>query len=141
MILDTNVLSELMRGDPTNVITMWLDTHSRTDLTIAAVTVQETTFGLARMPEGARRDRLEGTWLLLWGRLALNVLPCDADVATQAGRLSALHEKSGKHLGLADAQIGATALVHRVPLATRNTKDFEGLGIELVNPWDHITAD
>ena len=135
MILDTHVLSELMRGDPTNVVTSWLDAHPDTEFTLAAVTVQETTFGLARMPEGSRRDRLEGTWRHLWAHLTLNVLPCDAEVATQAGMFSATREQAGRHLGMADAQIAATAFVHGVPLATRNTKDFEGLGIELVDPW------
>lgn len=136
MILDTNVLSELMRGDPTNVLSSWLGAHPDTEFALAAVTVQETTFGLARMSEGARRDRLEGTWSHLWAHLALHVLPCDADVATQAGMLSALRERAGRHLGMADAQIAATALVHGVPLVTRNTKDFEGLGIEVIDPWD-----
>ena len=135
MILDTNVLSELMRGDPTNVVTPWLDAHRNARFTLAAVTVQETTFGLARMPDGTRRDRLEGAWRHVWAHLALNVLPCDAEVATQAGVLSALREQAGRHLGMADAQIAATALVHGVPLATRNTKDFEGLGVELLDPW------
>ena len=75
-------------------------------------------------------------WRHLWAHLALHVLPCDTDVATQAGMLSALREEAGRHLGMADAQIAATALVHGVPLATRNTKDFEGLGIELIDPWN-----
>ena len=141
MILDTNVLSELMRGDPTNVVTAWLEAHPDTEFTIAAVTVQETTFGLARMPAGERRDRLEGTWRHLWAHLALNVLPCDAEVATQAGRLSALREETGRHLGMADAQIAATALVRGVPLATRSTKDFDDLGVTVINPWDDFPRD
>lgn len=136
MILDTNVLSELMRGDPTRKLTNWLANHTAEDLAIAAVTVQEVVFGLTRMPHGSRREKLETTWEKLWEQLALAVRPLDGDTASLAAHLMAKREHGGNHLAVADAQIAATALAHQVPLVTRNEKDFDGLGLRVINPWN-----
>ena len=135
MILDTNILSEVMRGDPTGTVSAWLATCDDTTAGIAAVTVQEITFGLRRMPAGVRQQRLASAWDRILTELSLYVHPLDLHKAEAAAMLQVRREESGRHLGVADAQIAATALVHGRPLATRNVRDFDGLGLDLVNPW------
>lgn len=135
MILDTNILSEMMRGDPSGTVSAWLSTVDDTTTGVAAVTVQEITFGLRRMAPGVRQQRLASAWDQILTELSLYVHPLDSHKAETAALLQVRREESGRHLGVADAQIAATALVLGRPLATRNVRDFEGLGIEVVNPW------
>lgn len=135
MILDTNILSEMMRGDPTGTVSAWLSTCAETTVGIAAVTVQEITFGLRRMAPGVRQQRLASAWDRILTELSLYVHPLDSHKAEAAALLQVRREESGRHLGAADAQIAATALVLGRPLVTRNVRDFDGLGLDLVNPW------
>lgn len=135
MILDTNVVSEMMRGDPTGTVSAWLATCEAATLGIAAVTVQEITFGLERMARGVRQQRLAEAWSTLNNELDMYVHPLTTLTAQTAALLQARREESGRHLGVGDAQIAATALVHGHSLATRNVRDFEGLGLDLVDPW------
>ena len=135
MILDTNILSEVMRGDPTETVSAWLATCDDTTLGIAAVTVQEITFGLRRMAPGGRQQRLAATWDRILSDLSLYVHPLDLYKAEAAALLQVQREESGRHLGVADAQIAATSLVLGRPLVTRNVRDFEGLGLDIVDPW------
>ena len=136
MIIDTNVVSEVMRGDPSGVIGAWLGRPRHSELSMAAVTVQEVTYGLARLPEGRRRDTMTDLWRELRGTLAVRVLPLDSGTALLAGEVMAHREGQGRSIGVPDAQIAATCMMHQEALATRNTRDFEGLGLTLINPWD-----
>lgn len=135
MILDTNVLSEMMRGDPTGTVSAWLSTCEDTTVGIAAITVQEITFGLRCMAPGVRQQRLASAWSRMLAELSLYVHTLDALKAEAAALLQVRREELGRHLGVADAQIAATSLVLGRPLVTRNVRDFDGLGINLVNPW------
>lgn len=136
MIVDTNVVSEVMRGDPSGVIGTWLG-HSRNDpLTIAAVSVQEISYGLARLPEGRRRETMTTLWDELRHSLAVQVIELDSGTALLAGEVMAHRERQGHAIGIPDAQIAATCLVHKQSLVTRNVRDFAGLGIDIVNPWE-----
>jgi toxin FitB len=136
MIIDTNVVSEAMRGDPDGVVTRFLSVHPEAALSMAAVTVQEVTYGLARMPAGRRKEALSSIWAEIHAELAERIHPLDAATAIVAGELLATGEATGRGIGLPDAQIAATCLVRGESLATRNVRDFEGLGIQVVNPWD-----
>lgn len=102
---------------------------------LAAVTVQEVTYGLARLPTGSRRSRLAALWNEVHETLAAHVYPMDSVTAVLAGEILAMQDSRGRTVGLADAQIAATCLQRAEPLATRNLRDFEGLGIDLFNPW------
>lgn len=135
MIIDTNVVSEVMRGDPTGVIGTWLELRRDAGLTIAAITVQEISYGLSRLPTGRRRDDMIRLWDEVRDVFAIQVLALDSGTALLAGELMADRERHGRSLGVPDAQIAATCLVHRTALATRNVRDFAGLGIDIVNPW------
>ncbi len=135
MILATNILSEMMRGDPSGTVSAWLATCHDTTLGIAAVTVQEMTFGLRRMAGRVRQQRLAAAWDRILTDLTLYVHPLDLRKAEAAALLQVQREKRERHLGVADAQIAATALVLGRPLVTRNVRDVDGLGLDLVDPW------
>lgn len=134
MIVDTNVLSEVMRPAPSAEVTSWLRRRESTVL-VSVVTVQELAFGVARMPRGARRAELQRSIDDAIHAFSGRVLPITIDVARTAGLLLADRQMIGRPLSLPDAQIAATALVLGLPLATRNDHDFDGLGLDVVNPW------
>jgi predicted nucleic acid-binding protein len=136
IILDTNVLSELTKPRPDERVTTWLDTRPAGEVATTAVTIGELLHGVARLPAGRRRDALAAavgklTDVVLAGR----VMPFDAAAAAHYGLLMALRAAAGRPIGTADGQIAAICRNHRVTLATRNTKDFDGTGVVLINPW------
>ena len=135
MIVDTNVLSEVLRPSPSAEVTSWLRRREST-VHMSVVTVQELAFGVARMPRGARRAELQRSIDDAIRAFHGRVVPITIDVARTAGLLLADRLMIGRPLSLADAQIAATALVLGHPLATRNVRDFDGLGIDVVSPWD-----
>ncbi len=134
MIVDTNVLSEVLRPAPSAEVTSWLRRREST-IHLSVVTVQELTFGVARMPRGARRAELQRSVDDAIRAFHGRVLPITIEVARTAGLLLAERLVNGRPLSLPDAQIAATALVHGYSLATRNVRDFDGLGLDVVNPW------
>jgi len=136
IVLDTNVVSEVIRPAPEARVLRWLDAQAPQALSITAVTVGEIVHGVARLPEGRRRDRLaalveEHVTTTFAGR----VLSYDADAARVGGTLLALRERAGWPMSLADAQIAAICRVHDATLATRNVRDFVGTRVAVVDPW------
>jgi predicted nucleic acid-binding protein len=138
IILDTNILSELIRPTPAPEVKNWL--LERTDdepLATTVITIMEIEYGLARLREGARRKDLEDRFAALTGRqFEFTVLPFDEKAARLAGKLRARRESMGLHAQSADMMIAAIALIEGASLATRNVKDFTETGVELINPWD-----
>lgn len=132
-LIDTNVLSELRRPQPQHAVLDWFEKHPRRTLYLSVLTLGEIRKGIASMPAGARRDAL-AHWLerdlplYFSGRL----LALDAATADTWGRLCAGVQRP---LPAIDGLLAATALQHRMGLVTRNTRDFEGLGLDVVNPW------
>lgn len=137
IILDTNVVSELMRAAPAPAVLRWVDAQDPGALWLASVTVQELFYGIARLPTGQRRSRIdELVTAMLDEDFAGQVAAYDGEAAAIAGKLLARCECDGRPMPLADAQIAAICLAHGATLATRNTKDFELAGLVLVNPWE-----
>jgi predicted nucleic acid-binding protein len=134
IVLDTNVVSELMRPEPADRVRVWADTKAA--VAVTAVTVAELLYGLARLPHGARRAQLEqaARWLVD-EEFAGRVLPFDRAAAEHYADLAADRDRRGRPLGIADAQIAAICRSRGAGLATRNTRDFEETGIGLVDPW------
>jgi predicted nucleic acid-binding protein len=136
ILLDTNVVSELMRAQPDSQVRGFFAARPLETLFLPSLVVAEVRYGLARLPEGQRRAGLENLFeRFLAEGFADRILPFDATCATRYARARAAREAAGHPIGLADALIGGTALAHGATLATRNTPDFDGLGLSLVNPW------
>lgn len=134
IVLDTNVVSETTRRSPHPSVVHWLET-TKDELFLTSITVGELLFGLSRLRDGRRRAALtEGVTSLL-AQFNDRVLPYDVAASRHFGALAAHRESIGRPIGVADAQIAAICLAHKAPCATRNVKDFEETGVELVIPW------
>ncbi|AZV18563.1 MULTISPECIES: type II toxin-antitoxin system VapC family toxin [unclassified Mesorhizobium] len=136
LLLDTNVLSEVTRPAPDARVLNWLDRLDEDRSFISVVSIAEIRRGVALMDEGRKREAL-AEWLArdLPQRFEQRVLPVDEPVALAWGDLMGLAKRSGRGLSSMDGLIAATAIAQELTLATRNTKDFEGFGIELFDPW------
>jgi toxin FitB len=136
IILDTNVLSELTRQSPDQNVMSWLDALDATDVGTTSVTAAELFYGVARLPAGDRKAQLTGAVTgLIEDDLQGRVAPFDLAAARHYAIVVSDREKAGRPIAIADAQIAAICRNLRATLATRNTKDFSGTGVDLVNPW------
>jgi predicted nucleic acid-binding protein len=135
-ILDTNVLSALMRRVPDAVVVSWLDQQPPASVWTTAINVLEIRYGLAILPAGKRRTGLiEAFEILLTRMLDNRVALFDTAAAEQAAQLMAARHRSGRPGELRDTLLAGIALARRATLATRNTRHFEDLSARLVNPW------
>lgn len=136
MILDTNVVSALMRPEFNMPIVEWIDTRLQSSLWFTSISLMEIRSGLLFMPEGKRRELLvRGFQNLLDGVLNGRILPFDQSAAEAAASIDVIQQKLGKNVGIGDIQIAGVALARGATLVTRNVKDFTGLDIPLINPW------
>ena len=136
IILDTNVLSELMRRAPDSAVLAWLDRQPPLSIWITTITLFECQFGLALMPIGRRRQALETSFAALLAEdLDKRVLAFDTEAAAQAATLAAQRQLAGRPVDIRDTQIAGIAQSRRATVATRNLKHFEGLSVPVVNPW------
>ena len=136
IILDTNVLSELMRRVPDPAVLDWLDRQPPMSIWITTITLFECQFGLALMPTGRRRQALETSFAALLAEdLDKRVLAFDTEAAAQAATLAAQRQLAGRPVDIRDTQIAGIAQSRRATLATRNLNHFEGLSAPVVNPW------
>ncbi|PTE10403.1 type II toxin-antitoxin system VapC family toxin [Mesorhizobium helmanticense] len=136
LLLDTNVLSEVTRPAPDARVLNWLDGLDEDRSFISVVSIAEIRRGVALMDEGRKREAL-AEWLAqdLPQRFEQRVLPVDEPVALAWGDLMGLAKRRGRGLSSMDGLIAATAIAREITLATRNTKDFDGFGLELFDPW------
>jgi toxin FitB len=136
IILDTNVISELVRQAPDPGVLSWLDSLDISDVATTAVTAAELRYGVARLPEGHRKRELTA---VIRGLLAEDfhgrVLPFDERAAARYADIVTGRERIGRPIGVADAQIATICRNAGAILATRNTADFEETEIELIDPW------
>jgi predicted nucleic acid-binding protein len=134
IVVDTNVLSELLRPAPDGRVVRWLRAHAH-ELAIPTIVIGELHFGVARLAPGRRKISLQSALDGLVGQFAAHVLSYDLQAAQACGEILAASEAAGRVMSLADAQIAAIARVARARLATRNEGDFAVTGLTLVNPW------
>lgn len=138
ILLDTNVLSELMRAKPAPQVLEWVDAQPVGDLVITSITVAEILYGIARMPDGKRKQELLDVASVMFDEdFAGNILPFDADAAVHYAEIAAETEAKGRVVDMADAQIAAIGRLHDAVIATRNIRHFETLGVALVDPWSN----
>lgn len=136
ILLDTNVVSEVMRPSPDPNVMGWFGGLTGEAVGVSVITIAEIEYGLARLPDGARRRMLSARFSDLTGpQSGLSVFALDDVAAAEAGRLKAACEAEGRSAAFADMMIAATAITADAALATRNEKDFEGLPFDVVNPW------
>ena len=137
IILDTNVLSALMRSAPDPEVVAWLDRQAPESLWITSITVFEARFGLALLASGRRRRALERAFaLLLEEDLENRVLDFDVAAASAAAELGAARQQAGRPVDMRDTQIAGIALARHATLATRNIRHFEDLSVPVINPWE-----
>ena len=137
IIIDTNVVSELMRDSPHPAVLAWFADHGADTLFLTAVSEAELRTGAAILPAGQRRDRLVGAIdAMIDQDFAGRILPFDSPAARSYAEIAASRRTAGKPIMDADCQIASIARVRDAAIATRNVKDFEGSGISVINPWD-----
>jgi len=135
ILLDTNVVSEIMRTAPTPAVINWLSGLER-ELYSSTITLAEILYGVELLPVSKRRtELLAGAEKMLTRVLVGRILAFDGAAARSFAHLASERRRLGRPISELDAQIAAIAQVHNATLATRNIADFEGCGIRLVNPW------
>jgi predicted nucleic acid-binding protein len=137
ILTDTNVFSALMRLGKEPKVRHWLDHIDAGQLRVSAITLFETQYGIARLPAGGRREEINTSFFgILTDVFGGYVVPFDEGAAIAAGHVYALLRTYGRNVDVADCQIAGTAIARDAAVATRNTRDFTGLGLALINPWD-----
>ncbi|MEN3214019.1 type II toxin-antitoxin system VapC family toxin [Methylorubrum populi] len=137
IILDTNVVSGLMRTPPDPVLVPWLDSQPRTSVWITTITVLEIKFGLDLMPDGRRAAALRTAFDRLVAEvLQRRIAPFDAAAASETASLTAARQRRGQPQELRDSMIAGITIARRATLATRNVRHFADLAETPVNPWE-----
>ncbi|MCJ8007291.1 type II toxin-antitoxin system VapC family toxin [Lederbergia wuyishanensis] len=136
-LLDTNVISELVKKDPHPGVLHWIDDCDETSLYLSVITFGELQKGISKLSDTSRAERLQ-KWVDqdLANRFKERILPIDLDVVFTWGRVHGISEKSGTKLPVVDSLIAATAITHNLTVVTRNVNDIERCRAPVFNPWD-----
>lgn len=136
ILLDTNVISELMRPAPEPMVEQWLASLPAASVFISTITEAELRYGVALLPSGKRRATLAAEIEDMLGEeFNGRILPFDGAAAVAFAEIAIERRQAGRPISQADAQIAAIARSRGAALATRNAPDFEGCGVEVINPW------
>ncbi len=136
IVLDTNVISEVMRPTPDASVLAWLRAQPVETLTVTSITLAEISYGLHRLPSGRRRLGLEEKFQTFIEKgFAERILPFDAASASLYGEIVTGRERAGRPMDALDAMIAAIVRARKATLATRNGADFADCGIDFLNPW------
>jgi predicted nucleic acid-binding protein len=137
VVLDTNVLSELMKAAPAESVVVWAASQSATSLYTTSITQAEILHGIMLLSAGKRRNAFEAAAQAMFNEdFAGRILPFGSDAAAPYARIAASRRRAGRPISHFDAQIAAIALSAGAGVATRNISDFDGCGIKVINPWD-----
>jgi len=138
ILLDTNIISEVMREFPNESVMEWLSQQHSLTLYISSVSIAEIRYGFSIMPESKKRSRLESSFTsVMQSAFYQRVLVFDENAALQYATLMSKNKKMGILMSTFDAQIASIALSTRSILATRNTKDFLECGLQIINPFEN----
>lgn len=135
IVLDTNVVSETLRQSPSSAVLEWLAAQKPGSVFITTVTQAETLYGVESLPPGKRRDSLATAVERIFREFEGRILPFDKEAARANAIILAARYRAGRPTSRLDAMIAAIARFRQATVATRNVADFEGCGIEIVNPW------
>jgi len=136
IVLDTNVVSELMRSAPDELVVEWVDRQPAEEVHLTAISVAELLYGVGRLPEGQRKAKLaRSIEAMLSDDFDHRILAFDETAAAHYADIVVHRERIGRPISSADAQIAATCRSHGAVLATRNSGDFTETGIKISDPW------
>ncbi len=136
IVLDTNVVSELMRPEPHDQVVAWTDRQPVDEVFITAIAVAELLYGIGRLPAGRRRDQLADVLEeIVTEDFERRVLAFDGVAAAHYVGIVVERDRMGRPISMADAQIAAICRSHGATVATRNVDDFNDVGVDIVNPW------
>jgi predicted nucleic acid-binding protein len=135
IILDTNVVSELMRAEPAPRVASWVRERDRRELRTTVITLAEIRYGIARLPDGRRKQVLLAAADEVFSAFEDQVMPVDAAAAEHYAAIASSRERAGKPIAGFDALIAAVCRSRGAALATRDVSGFDGTGIEVVDPW------
>jgi len=136
IVLDTNVVSELMRASPAENVFDWVAGQPAQSLYITSISRAEIVHGILLLPAGRRRSAIQAAAESMFSvEFGGRILPFEASAARAYAKIAVDRRHAGRPISSFDAQIAAIALVARATLATRNVSDFEGCGLKLMNPW------
>jgi predicted nucleic acid-binding protein len=136
IVLDTNVLSELMKPRPAESVLRWIAAQPATSLYTTSITQAEILHGIMLLPSGKRRSAFEAAAEAMFKEdFAGRVLPFGSDAAHPYARIAAQRRRAGRPISHFDAQIAAIAHSTGASIATRNAPDFDGCGVKVIDPW------
>lgn len=136
IILDTNVLSAIMRAKPETTVVDWLNRYDLDSLWLTAISMMEIQYGINLLPEGRKRNHLQDAFnLMLLKSFRTRILEFDDNAALMAADIAATQKRSGHNGTVQDIQIAGIALSRKAAIATRNIKDFQHPDLEIINPW------
>jgi len=137
IVLDTNVISALMRKEPDKPVVSWLDAQPAASLWITSITVMEIRFGLQTMPKGRRQHALLKAFdLMLKNIIEGRIASFDTEAGIHAAELMAQRKRAGRPAEVRDTMIAGIVLANRATLATRNTRHFQDLPLSVISPWE-----
>jgi toxin FitB len=137
IVLDTNVLSELMRPEPSPRVTAWVAEQAATELFTTSITEAEIFYGIALLTKSKRRERLMAAAEAVFVEdFAGRIFGFDSEAARAFSKIAAHRRALGRPISYADAQIAAISRVRGAKLATRNVADFSDCGVDVLNPWN-----
>lgn len=136
IVLDTNVVSELMRAAPNQAVVHWVAAQPMASLYTTSITQAEVLHGILLLPPGRRRSAVEAAAAAMFREdFAGRILAFGSDAAPPYARIAAQRRRAGRPISQFDAQIAAIAAAHGAAVATRNVADFDGCGVKVVDPW------
>lgn len=137
IVVDTNVVSELMKSDRHRAVEDWLDRQPRSDFYTASTSLAEIAFGVEKLPEGRSKTILRSIMNEVFDRyFSGRILPFDETAARAYGHIVAAARAKGRSILMADGQIASVAQTNGLTVATRDTAPFEAAGIPVINPWN-----
>ena len=136
IVVDTNVISELMRPRPDSAVVNWVRRRDQREFYTTSVTLAEIRYGIARLDAGRRKESYTSAADEIFANFDEHVLPFDRVAAVQYAAVVSARDRAGLPINGFDAQIAAICLAQGATLATRNVKDFTGIGIEIIDPWN-----
>lgn len=135
ILLDTNVISEMMKAEPDAAVRAWLNAQAAETLYLSSVTLAELLFGIQNLPHGKRRDGLDFVLKAILDLFQGRILPFDAQAARHYAELAVLAQKAGKGFPTPDGYIAAIAASRHYIVASRDTAPYEAANVRVINPW------